>query len=91
MTTPEPLSDEQLAEIRAEAVADIHAFCDPLEADLKAVPENTLRLLDEHARLKATVERVGNVPLCTQAGCRVAVATVLEAISPDASTTETKR
>ena len=75
MTTPELLSDEEIARFRAEVATRPNCW----EA----------RLLDEHARLKATVERVRALANCTEF-VTPTVKGIREALSPDASTTETK-
>ncbi len=102
MTTPEPLSDEEIGEIRDQA-----GYMDA------TVAEDTLRLLDEHARLKAEereldlmrqdrdellaiVERFralrAKESLNTGSMYSIGLVGMLDAaLSPDASTTEAKR
>ncbi len=98
--TPEPLSDEEI-----ETVRDFNSrFVLPVDSHFAVqMARNTIRLLDEHARLKATVERVRsahvaieawakgrkNGPVC--AAFELSADAVKAALSPDASTTETKR
>jgi hypothetical protein len=71
-TTSEPLSDEEITDVWRLVRMHRSPFS-----------EKVMRLINEHARLKATVERVKKTTLCTSAGCKSAISKACEACGPE--------